>query len=144
MSNDGADYNAFGYDPDGRLANLAAYFFGPAWVPTNNDHLPSFQGVVGAPPRYGPPAPQQAGWLPAAFGPRSPPFYFGVPNAPYVPDPVKFDRDNFAALAQRQRRHRVSAGPDLSRYGRQILEGMPIGEVKDAGEVPLTGNCESI
>jgi hypothetical protein len=142
MSNNGADYNAFGYDPDGRFANLAAYFFGPAWVPTNHDHLPSFQGITAAPPRYGPPAPQQVGWLPAVFVPRSPPFHFGVPNPPYVSDPGKFDKDDFAPLIRSQRRRHVE--PDLSRYGRRILEGLPIGEVKDAGEVPLTRNWESI
>jgi len=32
--NDASVYNIFGHDPEGRIACLAAYFYGPAWRPT--------------------------------------------------------------------------------------------------------------
>jgi hypothetical protein len=34
-----ANYNAFGYDPDGRIAWLSAFLFGPDWVPPFTVHL---------------------------------------------------------------------------------------------------------
>jgi hypothetical protein len=47
------DFNAFGYDPDGRLACQAAVFWGPDWTP--NYTVKQFVRKV-KPPRYGHPA----------------------------------------------------------------------------------------
>jgi hypothetical protein len=63
----GSNYNAFGYDPDGRVAYLTALFYGPDWVPQIT--LKQFGGLP-APPRFGPPAPYQKHCLPPGFRPR--------------------------------------------------------------------------
>jgi hypothetical protein len=47
------NYNAFGHDPDGWIAHLAAWFFGPKWIPPFPAQI--FAGPP-EPPRYGPPA----------------------------------------------------------------------------------------
>ena len=61
----GSNYNAFGYDPDGRVAYLVALFYD--WVP---QVTPKQFGGPPAPPRFGPPAPYQRGCLPPGFKPR--------------------------------------------------------------------------
>ena len=133
MSSIGADYNAFGYDPQGHVASLAAYFYGPAWVPEDYSHLPSFANILIQPPRYGAPAPQQLHTLPLDFVMCLPPCYFGPPNPPYLPGPNTFSRDNFAAIL----RHREGdPTPDASiatQYRHPILEGLPVSEVRDGG-----------
>ena len=63
----GSNYNAFGYDPDGRVAYLVALFYGPAWRPRAT---PKQFGGPPAPPRFGPPAPYQKTCLPHGFKPR--------------------------------------------------------------------------
>lgn len=85
-----ADFNAFGEDPYGKKAHYFALFFGPAYVPDNFDHIPRFQGQV-LPPRYGPPSPQQALWLPIGWKPKPPPSYYGTPFPPYLPKPPIFN-----------------------------------------------------
>lgn len=98
----GADYNAFGRDPDGRLAYLAAIFYGPLWVPRFTPQ--QFAGPP-APPRYGPPAQYQLQSLPEGFTPNIP---LHFPNARYVftsidtdsylDPPAIFDHTVFNAL----------------------------------------------
>lgn len=63
----GSNYNTFGYDPDGRVAYLAALSYGPHWVPR---FTPKQFGGPPAPPRFGPPAPYQKDCLPPGFKPR--------------------------------------------------------------------------
>jgi hypothetical protein len=91
----GANYNAFGRDPNGLIAYLAAFLFGPDWVP-------SFPAQVFAgpsqPPRFGPPARYQLGCLPAGFIPRPPPNFFGPPHKPYLQPPSPFDVELFDAV----------------------------------------------
>lgn len=68
----GADYNAFGRDPQGRIAYLCALFFGPNYIPL----VPASQfGGRVVPPRYGPPAHYQRACLPQDFVVQSPPNY---------------------------------------------------------------------
>ena len=92
-----ADYNAFGYDPIGLVAYLAAYFYGPKWRPAPSDNILHLEGKPQA-PRYGPPAPYQIPHLPTDFKVRPPPNYYGHPYPPYLPAPTNFHPDNFAAL----------------------------------------------
>jgi hypothetical protein len=63
----GSNYNAFGYDPDGRITYLAALFYGPGWVPRTT---PKQFGGPPAPPRFGPPAQYQKRCLPPGFKPK--------------------------------------------------------------------------
>lgn len=95
----GADYNAFGRDPDGRLAFLAALFWGPAYVP---EHTVQQFGGPPEPPRFGPPAPYQRACLPQGWVPRAPPNFYGMDFATqseYLDPPVgEFDPRIFAAL----------------------------------------------
>lgn len=91
----GADYNAFGYDPEGVLAHLASHLYGPSWRPRYN--VRQFVGTRAA-PRYGPPAPYQEAYLPANFRPRTPPLYYGRPSPPFIRPPIRFNRNHFAAL----------------------------------------------
>jgi hypothetical protein len=91
----GADYNAFGYDPDGVVAHLASHLFGPSWKP--NYTVCQFVGFAEA-PRYGPPAPYQEAYLPADFRPRTPPLYYGRPYPPFISPPIRFNPNHFAAL----------------------------------------------
>ena len=95
---DGADYNIFGYDPNGKLSHLAAIFYGPAWQPFDCTHLLSFKGVNTRAPSYGPPTPHQTPWLPPDFTPCSPPLYYGYPRPPYLPGPKHFDPKALVAL----------------------------------------------
>ncbi|RDB29818.1 hypothetical protein Hypma_014049 [Hypsizygus marmoreus] len=97
----GANYNAFGWDPNGRLAYLASFFYGPAYVPTIT--LQQFAGPA-EPPRYGPPARYQLSCLPAGFQPRRPPNFLDpqdpdeIPQPPYLDPPNVFDPQIFAAF----------------------------------------------
>lgn len=95
----GADYNAFGRDPHGRLAFLAAFFWGPTYVPQYT--IQQFAGPP-EPPRFGPPAPYQRACLPQGWEPRAPPNFYGVDlasHSEYLEPPVgRFDPQIFAAL----------------------------------------------
>ena len=64
-------FNAFGYDPRGRVANIAGLAFGEHWRP-DQQHIPRYRGPEVAPPRYGPPADYQLRHLPNNFIPRLP------------------------------------------------------------------------
>lgn len=94
-----ADYNAFGCDLDGRLAFLAAFFWGPAYVPHYT--VQQFGGPPG-PPRFGPPAPYQRAYLPVGWEPRPPPNFYGLDlshHSDYLDPPSGiFDPRIFAAL----------------------------------------------
>lgn len=129
---DGAEYNIFGHDPEGRLLQLAAHFYGPAWQPVTYAHLPSFHDFDMAPPRFGPPAPQQIPWVPPGFIPHSPPLYYGQPFPPYLPAPELFDPQIFGALLLHERQKplvKVHPGP-------RVLEQLPVGEVADGRKSP--------
>ena len=65
------DFNAFGYDPRGHVANFAGLMFGENWRP-DQQRVPRFDGPQVAPPRYGPPADYQHHYLPENFIPRPP------------------------------------------------------------------------
>jgi hypothetical protein len=91
----GADYNAFGYDPEGALAHLASHLYGPSWKPGFN--IQQFVGKAEA-PRYGPPAPYQEAYLPTDFRPRTPPLYYGRPAPPFISPPTRYNPKLFAAL----------------------------------------------
>lgn len=95
----GADYNAFGRDPEGRLAFLAAFFWGPAYVPQYT--IQQFAGPP-EPPRFGPPAPYQRACLPEGWKPHAPPNFYGVAlvsHSEYLTPPAgNFDPQIFAAL----------------------------------------------
>ncbi|RDB23628.1 hypothetical protein Hypma_009521 [Hypsizygus marmoreus] len=96
-----ANYNAFGRDPNGRVAYLASFFYGPDYVPAIT--LQQFGGPP-EPPRYGPPARYQLACLPPGFQPRRPPNFLdpedpdGVPEPPYLDGPEVFDPRLFAAF----------------------------------------------
>ena len=74
----GSNYNAFGYDPDGRIAYLVALFYGPGWRPRT---IPKQFGGPPAPPRFGPPAPYQKHCLPRGFKPRMHRDYYKIAAA---------------------------------------------------------------
>lgn len=94
-----ADWNIFGYDPNGLLAHLVAFFFGPDWLPDTFDHLPHWKGEVNLkPPRYGPAGPQQAKYLPPGWKCTPPPLYYGAGSGPYLPPPRIFRPSAFAPL----------------------------------------------
>lgn len=93
-----ADFNIFGYDPDGRIAHLVALFYGPNWIPITFRHLCRHR-PLGNTPRYGPPGPGQLGWDWPDFMPFQPPVYFMSPSAPYLPAPGRFDIQKFGLLA---------------------------------------------
>lgn len=82
----GANYNAFGYDPNGFIAWIAAFFYGK-WVPSCPAQI--FGGPP-EPPRYGPPAEYQLSSLPEGFVPNAPPSYHG-----YNPTLVDADTEDF-------------------------------------------------
>jgi hypothetical protein len=67
LKDHGSNYNAFGYDPDGWVAYLAALFYGPDWVP---QITPKQFGGPPAPPCFSPPAQYQKGCLPPGFKAR--------------------------------------------------------------------------
>lgn len=72
------DFNAFGYDPRGHVANFAGLMFGENWRP-EQQHIPRFDGPQVAPPRFGPPADYQHAHLPDNFVPHLPPYgYLGA------------------------------------------------------------------
>ena len=93
----GANYNAFGYDPNGAIAYFTTFFFGPDWVPSYT--VQQFGGPP-EPPRYGPPAPYQLACLPRDFVPRAPPNFGGSFPAcpPYLDPPAMFHPSMFAAF----------------------------------------------
>ncbi|KAG6809396.1 hypothetical protein H0H92_000406 [Tricholoma furcatifolium] len=97
----GADYNAFGFDPYGRIAYIAAELYGSDYVPQHN--VRRFIGDV-QPPRYGPPAPYQRPVLPPDWTPQPSPYcsLWGTPppNDPdfHGPFPEKFNPDIVQAL----------------------------------------------
>jgi hypothetical protein len=93
-----SSYNAFGYDPFGKIAHLCHYFFGPKWQPTTQIHLENLR-VTRDQPRYGQPAPSQLDQLPKSFTPRPPPLYLGTPSPPYIDGPLVFDSRLFARMA---------------------------------------------
>lgn len=95
-----ADYNAFGRDPDGRLAFLAAFFWGRDYIPTFT--IQQFAGPP-EPPRFGPPARYQMACLPPGWKPRAPPKFYGLDLANHSEDNLDpptgiFDPKIFAAL----------------------------------------------
>ena len=67
------DFNAFGYDPRGRVANASALLLGENWRPDQRD-IPRYHGpgMQIAPPRFGPPADYQQPHLPNGFIPHLP------------------------------------------------------------------------
>lgn len=72
------DYNAFGYDPRGTVANAAGLLFGENWRPNQQD-IPRYTGPGVAAPRFGPPADYQQPYLPQNFAPQLPPMgYLGA------------------------------------------------------------------
>ncbi|RDB27586.1 hypothetical protein Hypma_003885 [Hypsizygus marmoreus] len=106
----GANYNAFGRDPNGRLAFLASFFYGPEYVPKIT--IQQFGGPA-EPPRYGPPARYQLHCLPVGFQPQRPPNFLDPDNldaednnlldldpdeSPYLDPPAVFYPSMFAAL----------------------------------------------
>ena len=93
----GANYNAFGYDPNGAIAYFATFFFGPEWVPS---YAPQQFGGPPEPPRYGPPARYQIPCLPDNFIPTPPPNFGGYPPTcpPYLDPPADFHPSLFGAL----------------------------------------------
>lgn len=93
-----ADYNIFGYDPEGFIVHLAALFYGPDWRPRFLGPRPFYVGGI-QPPRYGPPARFQMVCLPDDFEASPPPCYYGTPNPPYLPNPEEFHPD-FAAVLE--------------------------------------------
>ena len=60
------DFNAFGYDPRGHVANFAGLMFGENWRP-DQQRVTWCDGPQVAPPRYGPPADYQHHYLPENF-----------------------------------------------------------------------------
>jgi hypothetical protein len=90
----GADYNAFGYDPYGLVAHLAAHAYGPNWRPSHT--VQQFMGQPEA-PRYGPPAPYQLPYLPPGFMPNPPPLFYGLPAPPFLRPPKRFNPNIFQA-----------------------------------------------
>ena len=60
------DYNAFGYDPRGRVANMAGLMFGEDWRP-DQQNIPRYHRPNVAPRRFGPPADYQRPHLPNNF-----------------------------------------------------------------------------
>jgi hypothetical protein len=68
------------------------------------------------------------------------PCYLGSPDPPYRAGSETFTRGNFAAVLLRSIEDQVpwELGSDLEKqYGRRILDGLPIGEVKDGGMLIL-------
>jgi hypothetical protein len=60
----GSNYNAFGYDANGRVVYLVALFYGPDWVPRIT---PKQFGGPPALPHFSPPAPYQKHCLSPGF-----------------------------------------------------------------------------
>jgi hypothetical protein len=106
-----ADWNIFGYDPNGLLAYLVAYFFGPQWIPNTFNHLPMWVGNI-QPPCYGPPGPQQTAHLPLNWEANPPPLYYGVPSGLYLPPPRTFSPSAFAFMLSPHPRAPVCLVPE--------------------------------
>ncbi|RDB14830.1 hypothetical protein Hypma_016574 [Hypsizygus marmoreus] len=121
----GEYYNAFGRDPNGRLAFLASFFFGPAYVPAIT--LQQFAGPP-EPPRYGPPARYQLSCLPAGFQPRRPPNFLdpedtnSIPELPYLEPPEVFDRNLFAAFQHVSRFQQFMPGLHIACHQFKVLK----------------------
>jgi hypothetical protein len=81
--------------------------------------------------------------LPYNFIPRLPPCYLGQPGA-YLPDLSAFDA-NFTALCLKLQDWPKPMDSLEAQYGQRILEGLPVGEVKDQGvfqcELNLSVKC---
>lgn len=96
----GANYNALGRDPDGTMAWLVAFFFGP-WLPPVPAHV--FAGPP-EPPRYGHPAQYQMASLPEGFKARFPKIHGMDPSQTHADDylepPAEWTPAIFAALLQ--------------------------------------------
>jgi hypothetical protein len=88
-----ANYNAFGYDPDGSIAGISAMLFGPEWIPPFP--LQQFVGLP-EPPRYGAPAYYQRNCLPEGFTPNLPLDIY--PSPPYLDPPTPWDPSLFDAI----------------------------------------------
>ncbi|KAG6906159.1 hypothetical protein DXG01_015549, partial [Tephrocybe rancida] len=101
----GADFNAFGYDPDGFLAYFAAEWYGRDYVPEYNVQIFSGYDGITEPPRFGPAAPYQIPILPEHWMP-TPPIFFHIFGEPPLSDefsqpwPARgtFDRNLWDAL----------------------------------------------
>jgi hypothetical protein len=105
----GVNYNAFGFDPDGRFTYLVALFYGPDWLPQATSKQ---FGGPSAPPHFGPPAHYEMGCLPPGFKPRLNHDYIKVEAAftvmkeantggeysDYLEEPEDFDPDVFNAF----------------------------------------------
>src|SRR4030088_1551633 len=93
------DYNAFGYDPRGRVVGISGLMFGEDWRP-NQENIPCYRGSRPEvpPPRYGPPADYQQAHLPNDFVPQFPHDGYlgalGVYNQqqqrPWLPPPLQY------------------------------------------------------
>jgi hypothetical protein len=83
----GTNYNAFGHDPDGSIAYLAAWFFGPNWVLSLPRCLWDLHNCL-----------VTVRCLPAGYVTNSPPHIFGPPTAPYLKPPMYFHPCLFDAL----------------------------------------------
>jgi hypothetical protein len=106
---DGVNYNAFSFDPDGRITYLVALFYGPDWLP---QATPKQFGGLPAPPCFGPSAHYQMGCLPPGFKPRLSHDYIkmeaafavmkeadtGGKYSDYLEEPEDFDPDVFDAF----------------------------------------------
>lgn len=101
-----SSFNAFGHDPNGRVAHVVQHLFGP-WVPHIVRRV-RFTGQRHAPPRYGPPTASQIPWLPTSFIPRNPPSYHGLPRVPHLLPPLSYEPAVFTAIVSRPRRYQVN------------------------------------
>ncbi|KAG6810628.1 hypothetical protein H0H92_011062 [Tricholoma furcatifolium] len=141
----GADYNAFGFDPYGRIAYIAAELYGSDYVPSNT--VRRFIGDV-QPPRYGPPAPYQRHVLPPGWTPKPSPYcsMWGTPPPNdhdfHGPFPEKFNPHIVQALLLSSRFGRdkvwVSEQPRLKNCVIELEEELDREIAKDieAGLVP--------
>lgn len=105
-----SDYNAFGRDPEGLIAYIAALLWGRDYVPAYP--VQQFVGAI-EPPKYGPPAPYQIDCLPPGWKPTPSRFEleFGEPPVYdpefYPPPPKRFKRGNLGMFrhVKRFRKH---------------------------------------
>ncbi|KAG6904748.1 hypothetical protein DXG01_007469 [Tephrocybe rancida] len=119
--NCGRCYNAFGYDPNGRLAAIAATLYGPTYTPGYD--VKQFVGKP-EPPRFGPPSPFQLRSLPGlsdgSWKPTRPP---GAPSviaadednatfSDFLDPPTKFTPRHFDGLSVEKRQREFREGDD--------------------------------